>query len=64
MRASSSNAANTPEVFSFDKLLNVTANLTKTHSSVMQKYAKRLNQAPEATMYPFYNVSSNGARPP
>ena len=45
------------ETFTFDKLLNVTSNLTKTHSSVMAKHAKKLNQAPESTIYPFYNSS-------
>ena len=47
------------EDFTFDKLLNVATNLTKTHASVMQKHARRLNQAPEAAMYAFYNNGSS-----
>ena len=54
-RASQSNG--TLETFSFEKLLNVTTNLTRTHTSVMQKHARRLNETSESsTVYPFYNV--------
>ena len=62
MRASHSNATG-HEAFSFEKLLNVTTNLTKTHTSIMQKHAKKLNQPSEATMYPFYGGSVGGRQP-
>ena len=42
----------------------MTTNLTKTHSSVMQKHARRLNQGPEQAINSFYNPFKKQQAPP